>query len=539
MSKINSIDTSEAKFGETLAANSDQTSQYLKYSKLIDRGSLGNVSLKDCRYVEYEFSKELGELAKYLGNPDFGVGPNTIGSELEISLVNKASLLPSFVNLDICKQVSSYNVQPEISKFCLEYNGPVISMQNQPLNTLSNEMQLMFDNLNIYTEEKFNTSLATIGIIPTLNPSDLGMDALTPCWRYYYVDKLLRALRFERDFVIDIDGDDPLHFKWYNTVLAGVNSSYQVHLRVNPQDYNDYYNAAQLASAFVLSLSGNSPMLYGHRLWEESRIPIYEQTVNNHKVHLGAWQEQSRVGFGRGWIKNGAFGLLSEICQLYYPIFPANNPYNDKVNNDAVNSTNKKLGPDLKHVMLHNSSVWGWNRPVYDSADGGHFRIEVRYMPAGPSIPDMVMNTGFVLGLVKGLSKNVNEIISELPFKYAQYNFYQAAQFGLNAKFIWSHNNCLITQETPVTDLLSEMIDLAATGLQELGVSNLEINYMVEGLNQRLESRTTGAQWQKIVYNKLIKNYKLNPRTALQKMFKLYIENQNSGIAVANWPTDL
>lgn len=497
----------------------------------IDYDKLAKVNLFDCRQIEEEFKQELKILEKSLAQIDFGIGNPTIGSELEMPIVDQTSLLPSMTNLEICNYCDSKEIQPEISKFCLEYNGSIIDMSNQPLNTLASDTQFAFDNLNKITTEKFNAKLVTIGILPTLTISDLGMDALTPYWRYYSIDKILRELRCKDDFIIDIGGDDPLHLKWYNTVLEGVNSSYQVHLRVNPKDYNDYYNATQLASAFVLAISGNSPLLFGHRLWEESRIAVFEQTVNNHNRHLGSWQEQPRVSFGRGWIKEGLLGLFKEICELYYPIFPIIDK--SAVNDNQFDKT--KTGPDLSHLMQHNSTIWTWNRPVYGRESGGHFRIEMRYLPSGPTIADMVMNTGFMLGLTKALSKNINNIITDMPFKYAQYNFYQAAQYGLNAGCIWPDANSKIANEVNIRDLLPDMIKLAGEGLLELGATELEVGNMCQGLTLRLETNLTGARWQRLVYSKFIEQDKLNPRIALKKMLKLYIDNQNSGLPVAMW----
>lgn len=497
---------------------------------------VGSISLEECRKVEEEFTREFKLLEKHLENPDFGVGPDTIGSELEIALVNKSNLQPSLVNLDICNNKKIDNLQPEIGKFCIEYNGPVISCDKNPLSTLENELNHAFLGINQIAEEEYNTTLVPIGILPTLTTKDLGMDALTPYWRYHSIDKLLRLLRCERDFVIDIDGEDPLRLKWYNTVLEGVNSSYQVHLRVNPSDFNDYYNASQLASAFVLAVSGNSPLLFGNRLWSETRIPVFEQAVNNHDIHPGALQEMNRVTFGRGWIKDGAVGLLREACSLFYPIFPL---IPDEQKSKLTELFKKKEGPNLMHIVQHNSSIWPWNRPIYDSSDGGHFRIEMRCLPAGPTMYDLVANTGFIIGLTKSLSKNINEIISELPFKYARYNFYQAAQHGLQAKCIWRNKRTKQLEETDMISLMPNMLMLAADGLNEFGVSDLEIKNMVNCIKSRIDNRQCGASWQKQVYENLRVKFNLDNSEALKQMLKLYINNVYSSQPVSLWSKEI
>ena len=509
---------------------SQQSATDLHPQDSFDYKSLENINLEKCREVESDLIKELIVLEKALLDPDFGRGPSTIGSELEIFLINN-ELSPSMVNTEICKHVDPNKFQTEISRFCLEYNGPVLELNNQAFNNLTTEMQAELCELRKFTKDKLNTNLAMIGILPTLTTNDLGMDAFTPHWRYFAMDKIIRSMRKDHDFVLDIEGENSLFLKWYNTLLEGVNTSYQVHLRVNPQDFNNYYNAAQLIAPFVLSLSGNSPLLFGHQLWEESRIAVFEQVVNNKSLHLGSLLEQDRVSFGRGWINNGAFGLLKEACELFYPVFTK---ANSKCSKDDSSASS---GPNLSYIAQHNSTIWPWNRAVYDKALGGHFRIEMRYLPAGPTIADMVANTAFMIGLVKYFSNDMPNIISKMPFKYAQYNFCQAAQYGLKANCIWPCVQSQKLKESPVTDLLADMIKFAGEGLHALGVTELEIMSMQNIIQQRLESQITGAIWQKTIYNKFI-NKKFPPDIALKEMFRLYLVKQDQGIPVALWRFD-
>src|SRR5207248_1271963 len=100
-----------------------------------------------------------------------------------------------------------------------------------------------------------------------------------------------------------------------------------------------------------------SPLLFGHKLWEETRIAVFEQTVNNINIHPGAWQEQHRVAFGRGWIKDGAIGLLKDTCELFYPILPLLTSRIDNKDNNVFNNINKNkiininnIGPILSNI---------------------------------------------------------------------------------------------------------------------------------------------------------------------------------------------
>ena len=41
----------------------------------------------------------------------------------------------------------------------------------------------------------------------------------------------------------------------------------------------DYYNAAVLVSGPMVAAAANSPYLFGRDLWDETRIPLFEQAV--------------------------------------------------------------------------------------------------------------------------------------------------------------------------------------------------------------------------------------------------------------------
>ena len=451
---------------------------------------------------------------------------------MELALVDSQSLKPAMINSELCQSVKDkkddISIQTELNKFSLEYNGPVIMPNQQPLNTLANEMETAITRVKEYCAHEFNADLIPIGIIPTLELDHLSYSSITSSWRYHAIDKLMKALHNDHNFDLNVNGVDSLSLKWPNTVICGVNNSYQVHLRVNPAEYNDMYNAAQIASAFVLCVSGNSPLLLGHRLWEETRIAIFEQTVNNKAFHPGSRYENSRVSFGRGWIKDGALGLLKDACELFHPILPAVN-----YDPEQADKTNK-LGPVLANMMQHNGSIWPWNRAIYDPASKGHFRIEMRSLSSGPTIHDMAMNAGFLLGLTKGLSYEVNSIIETMAFKYASHNFYQAAQYGLGAKCIWPNKKGILS-EIPMTDLLDRMLDLAAFGLHQLGVSDPEITSMQSCIRARYKNKMTGSIWQRQVFDNFVQKHGLSKEEALTAMFQLYIKKQSTNQPVGAW----
>jgi hypothetical protein len=140
------------------------------------------------------------------------------------------------------------------------------------------------------------------GILPTLGPGDLELAALSDAPRYRALNHGLRRLRQE-PFRIRISGADPLELGADDVGLEGANTSFQVHLRVDPDRFADHFNAAQLATGPVLATSGNSPTFCGHRLWQETRVALFKQAVDDRDASGRSSRRMSRVAFGTGWVR--------------------------------------------------------------------------------------------------------------------------------------------------------------------------------------------------------------------------------------------
>src|SRR5205814_10054671 len=93
--------------------------------------------------------------------------------------------------------------------------------------------------------------------------------------------------------------------------------------------------------------------------------------------------------------------------------------------------------PALRELRLHHGTIWRWTRAVYDAAQGGHLRIEMRALPAGPTVTDMVANAAFLVGLVRGIRDQADQLVIGCTFGQARRNFYEAARHGPDAELLW------------------------------------------------------------------------------------------------------
>ena len=288
-------------------------------------------------------------------------------------------------------------------------------------------------------------------------------------------------------FNIDINGEDPLQLEMEDITLEGANTSFQVHYRVNPEDYADSFNAIQLMTPLALALAANSPTLFGHSLWHETRIPLFKQSIDTRQVDRYSWNEPARVSFGQGWARRGARELFREVVRIYPPLLPICAPQSP-AQEIAAGRT-----PSLAELRLHQSTVWLWNRPIYDDADGGMLRIEMRALPAGPTAVDMVANAAFLIGLAEGIRPQLSELLPALPFAMAEYNFYRAAQYGLDARLVWPELGQSGYREQSILRLSRRCCQWPREGLAHLGISSDESARYLRVIETRLARRQTGC----------------------------------------------
>ena len=239
------------------------------------------------------------------------------------------------------------------------------------------------------------------------------------------------------------------------------------------------------------------------------------------------WNQPARVHFGRGWARRGAAELFAEVVRVYDPLLPVcsdEDPIAVLVNGGV---------PELSELRLHQSTAWLWNRPIYDPADGGMLRVEMRALPAGPSAIDMVANAVFLIGLAEGIRPQLEELLPGCPFQMADYNFYRAAQHGLDAKLVWPGWHQYGCAERPIMDILTEMLPVAVEGLERIGVSRDEIDRYMGVIERRIATRRTGARWQLAMLNQL--GHDLSRGDALHQLLEAFMERSAGNTPVAEW----
>ena len=189
------------------------------------------------------------------------------------------------------------------------------------------------------------------------------MDNMVQNPRYLALNRALMDLRGEA-YELHIKGTDELRVRQDSVMAEACNASFQVHLQVTPDEFVNLYNVAQLLAGPVLACATNSPLLFGKRLWAETRIALFEQAVDTRRPGHHLRERSARVTFGTDWLR-------SSVAELYqrghHPLPPGARP--GRLRDPFVELAEGRV-PTLQALRLHTGTVWRWNRACYGITDG-------------------------------------------------------------------------------------------------------------------------------------------------------------------------
>lgn len=348
-----------------------------------------------------------------------------------------------------------------------------------------------------------------IGVLPTIREEMLNLDCISSGNRYLAVNEQIFHLREGRPIKIHIEGEDVYQQTLHDVMLEAAATSIQVHLQVNQENAVRLFNASLMASAPLVACAANSPFLYGKSLWDESRIPIFEQAINIPSFKNKKNESVGRVTFGTGYLKHSFLELFLENLNGYPPLLPM-------LSEDPPEC--------MSHLSLHNGTIWRWNRPIIGgNEDSPHLRIEHRIMPAGPTILDIIANTAFYIGLAHYFA-NLDKVPEEsMTFTDCTNNFYSAAQFGFRSKVQWFGRKINVQKL-----IVDNLVSFAKEGLLSQGIDREEVSFYLDGIiHQRALNGNNGSSWQRA----FIEHYGPD----FQALSEKYLELQLKGRPVHEW----
>ena len=463
---------------------------------------------QDFKRFAKNLSEETALLKSWFDHGSLSNHENIIGFELEAWLIDPEGK-PAPINEPYLAALDDKALfSPELSRFNIELNSTPQPLSGHTFSTMKNELDNNWDHCR-QTARQFDADLAIIGTLPRLSDEMLTLDMMSRTVRYRALNEQVLRMRQGRPIDLDIHGIEHLVSTHADVMLEAATTSFQIHLQVAQDKALRYYNALQLLSAPMVAMSANSPLLFGKKLWQESRIPIFEQAVPVGGFSGAASGPVKRVSFGTGYARHSLMELFDENQQHFPILLP------ETFSSDPA---------ELSHLRLHNGTIWRWNRPLigFDSDGTPHLRIEHRVMAAGPTTIDSIANCALLTGLAHALVEESEPVENRLEFSQARDNFYLAAKKGLKAHVSW-----LDGKSGRMDELLQHLLPLARLGLERLDCSREDIDDYISVIEGRIATGQTGSAWQLA--------YLEANGGDLYKMLEAYLKGQNSGNPVHEW----
>lgn len=443
-----------------------------------------------------------------------------IGAEQEFCLVTD-NWRPSRQSLEILEAIDDPHFTTELARYNLEINLDPIELTGKCFSSYEETLRRLLAKAT-EVAEKFGNRVVLTGILPTISKNEVELDYMTPISRYYALNDMMKELR-GKDFELYIRGVEELSIRHDSVLFEACNTSFQIHLQISPDDFISSYNWSQAIAGPVLGISCNSPLLLGRELWSETRIALFQQSIDTRSSSYALQEQQARVTFGNSW----AYGSIAEIFKndiAKYKIILAK-----EIEQDAMQELDEGRIPKLQALALHNSTVYRWNRPCYGVGNGtAHLRIENRYIPSGPTSMDEVANFAFWVGLMKGRPAEFDDLPSIMDFRDVRSNFIKAARTGKESVMRW------MGKQLSVRDLIiEEFLPIARAGLEKMNIEPEDIDRYL-GIIEARAIGMTGAQWCIKNYRELKANH--NRDDALLLITKSIYKHQRLGLPVSEWP---
>lgn len=451
---------------------------------------------------------ETARLKEYFETGRFDRQGGMAGFELEAWLID-SQYRPVSGNEAFLHLFDSPLASPELASFNIEVNGTPRQLTGHVFSAMHNELSGTWQRCQ-QTAARLDARVVMIGILPTVENEDLNLANMSQMERYRALNREVVRMRQGKPIVLDINGHEHLKLTHRDVMLESAATSFQIHLQMNPAESVRLFNASTVLSGPLVALSANSPYLFGKDLWDETRIPLFEQSVSVGGFDGAKFGPIRRVTFGSAYVRHSLFECFEENLQHYPVLLPV------ELDSDPAR---------FAHLRLHNGTIWRWNRPLvgFDEQGQAHLRLEQRVVPAGPTVIDEIANAAFFYGAVSELAAQALPIESHLAFDRARDNFYNAARLGLRAVAYWLND-----QQIPIKQLILEhLLPMAWQGLERLGVASADRDQYLGIIRDRVESDATGAHWQRAYVAKHGRDW--------VALTAAYVERQQSGEPVHQW----
>jgi CBS domain-containing protein len=258
-------------------------------------------------------------------------------------------------------------------------------------------------------------------------------------------------------------------------------------------------------------------------LWSETRIALFQQSVDLRNKSYLLREQKPRVSFGSDWVRKSIIETYKDDIVRYIPLLTS------EFSEDAMAKLKKGEFPKLEALNIHNGTIYKWNRLCYGQNNGiPHLRIENRYIPSGPSAKDEIANALFWVGVMQGMPNKYKNIYNKTPFNEVKGNFINAARTGINTYFNWFGKG--ISAKRLIRE---QLLPIAYKGLLKSKINEDDINYYLNIIEKRVDAYQTGSIWITSSNRLLRKN--MTKDIANVNLTSSMYKNQRKGKPVHKW----
>ncbi|WP_422350129.1 CBS domain-containing protein [Flagellimonas sp.] len=462
---------------------------------------------------------DLKALEQILGNNLIESDVVRIGAEQELCLVDE-DYRPSGESIQLLDAINDDHFTTELANYNLEINLDPFELKDDCFSKVESQLTNLLERAKSKAE-KLGIKIVLTGILPTISKNELGIDFMTPIPRYHKLNEVLTQCRGDH-FALKIRGVDELTLRHDSVLFEACNTSFQLHLQIPQKDFIPSYNWAQAITGPVLGVCSNSPLLMGRELWKETRIALFQQSLDTRKWSYALKEQVARVGFGNHWQEESVAEIFKEDISAHRILLTKS------INQNSLELLENGAIPKLEALNLFNGTVYRWNRPCYGVGNGKpHLRIENRYIPSGPSVMDEMANFAFWVGLMVGRPKKYDNMPAIMDFKEAKHNFIKSAITGRQTVLSWLGKTVTLKKL-----IVKEFLPIAKKGLLDHGVDSKDVERLLGVIENRTKTGT-GAEWQVKNFRRLRKEMKLD--SVLVKLTEAIHENQKKNMPVHKW----
>lgn len=483
---------------------------------------VNEIDHREMRAFMRKVLNDLQALEQMLEAGSFERDVRRIGAEQEMFLIDRGGQ-PAPLAMEMLETLQDPSFTTELARFNLEANLDPLVFGGGCLRQLEDDLNGKLA-LARAAASTLDADIILTGILPTLKMSDLGLENMAPVPRYAALNRAILRLT-GGEFRVRIKGTDELDVTHDNVMLEACNTSFQLHFQVAADEFASLYNVAQAITAPVLAAAVNSPLLLSKRLWRETRIALFQHSVDDRTYAQRVRGRQSRVRFGDDWLQESVLEIFREDVARFRLLVGTD------LDEDPLAVLKAGGVPKLAALLLHNGTVYRWNRPCYGVFQGkAHLRIENRVLPAGPTVLDEVANSAFYFGLMAAVGDAHGDMRQCMAFDDAKTNFVAAARLGLDAQFQWLDGK----MHTASNLILDQLLPLARAGLEDRGIEADDIDRYLDTLQARVETGRTGAVWAIKSFDGLRKDNVARP-DRLRCLVAGLTERQWTGDPVHTW----